>query len=288
MKMKEAEIRTGLDRKNIRYYESEGLLTPERAKNSQYREYSEEDIERLLTIKLLRQLGIPIRDIRGYLEERITLGEIMKLRVSQIDTEVEQLKKAGQMCARLKEQPYLNTKEVEQYLQEIREEETNGSLFQDIRKDWAMYKKELHEQYIYFEPEGTVLTPEEFALETALYAQRNNFSYETVRLDKRYALIRLEGILYQASLTYIPGFRLARLPMIRLVRCTPPEHEISLIKYTFFSILPILLVVAGLFIILYGTTLFPLDPGRRGVLLFTYIVVAILVCVARRNIHFNA
>ena len=28
MKMKEAEARTGLDRKNIRYYESEELLAP--------------------------------------------------------------------------------------------------------------------------------------------------------------------------------------------------------------------------------------------------------------------
>lgn len=28
MKMKEAEIRSGLDRKNIRYYESEELLAP--------------------------------------------------------------------------------------------------------------------------------------------------------------------------------------------------------------------------------------------------------------------
>lgn len=30
MKMKEVEARTGLDRKNIRYYESEELLTPRR------------------------------------------------------------------------------------------------------------------------------------------------------------------------------------------------------------------------------------------------------------------
>ena len=32
MKMKEAEARTGLDRKNIRYYESEELLAPQRGR----------------------------------------------------------------------------------------------------------------------------------------------------------------------------------------------------------------------------------------------------------------
>ena len=59
MKMKEAEARTGLDRKNIRYYESEELLEPGRTEGNRYRDYSEEDIVRLLEIKLFRQLGIP-------------------------------------------------------------------------------------------------------------------------------------------------------------------------------------------------------------------------------------
>ena len=44
MKMKEAEIRSGLDRKNIRYYESEELLAPRRTEGNRYRDYSEEDI----------------------------------------------------------------------------------------------------------------------------------------------------------------------------------------------------------------------------------------------------
>lgn len=39
MKMKEAEIRSGLDRKNIRYYESEELLAPRRTEGNRYRDY---------------------------------------------------------------------------------------------------------------------------------------------------------------------------------------------------------------------------------------------------------
>ena len=43
MTIKEMEARTGLTRANIRFYEAEGLITPERRPNG-YRDYSEEDL----------------------------------------------------------------------------------------------------------------------------------------------------------------------------------------------------------------------------------------------------
>ena len=168
MKMKEAEIRSGLDRKNIRYYESEELLVPRRTEGNRYRDYSEEDIERLLEIRFLRQLGIPIRDIRGLFEGRLTLSELMRMRLDRIDGEMSQLKKLEQMCARLEEQQTLKPLVVEQCLEEISREDGENTWLEDIRKDWKMFQKELHSQYIYFEPEGEILTPEDFARETAL------------------------------------------------------------------------------------------------------------------------
>ena len=56
MTIKDMELQTGLARANIRYYEAEGLIAPERAENG-YREYSQEDAETLLRVKLLRALG---------------------------------------------------------------------------------------------------------------------------------------------------------------------------------------------------------------------------------------
>ena len=62
MKINEVEALVGIPKKNIRFYESEGLLKPERSSNG-YRDYSEEEAEILRRIKLLRKLGVPLEEI---------------------------------------------------------------------------------------------------------------------------------------------------------------------------------------------------------------------------------
>lgn len=64
MRINDLERRTGLDRATIRYYEKEGLITPTRQENG-YRDYSDDDREQLLKIKLLRQLGMSLDRIRN-------------------------------------------------------------------------------------------------------------------------------------------------------------------------------------------------------------------------------
>jgi DNA-binding transcriptional MerR regulator len=72
MKIRTVEELVGITRKNIRFYEEEGLLTVKRADNG-YREYDAEDIERLKQIKFLRRLFVPIEEIRRVLEGSETL-----------------------------------------------------------------------------------------------------------------------------------------------------------------------------------------------------------------------
>ena len=50
MKIKQVEELVGITKKNIRFYESQGLLDVERAENG-YREYHKEDIARKLFLK---------------------------------------------------------------------------------------------------------------------------------------------------------------------------------------------------------------------------------------------
>ena len=64
MNIAEAERRTGLTRANIRFYEKEGLLTPTRGENG-YRDYTEDDVQTLRKIMLLRRLRLSVPDIRA-------------------------------------------------------------------------------------------------------------------------------------------------------------------------------------------------------------------------------
>lgn len=64
MNIKEVETHSGMTRANIRYYEQEGLLCPARQENG-YRDYSQEDLDTLARIRLLRRLGVPLESIRA-------------------------------------------------------------------------------------------------------------------------------------------------------------------------------------------------------------------------------
>ena len=76
MHIKDVEQRTGLSRANIRYYEQEGLVHPARRKNG-YRDYSPDDLETLLRIRLLRRLDVPIEEIRAMQAGKLSLSEAL-------------------------------------------------------------------------------------------------------------------------------------------------------------------------------------------------------------------
>lgn len=61
---------TGVPAKTIRYYEEIGLLPPARRAENGYREYDEEDIERLNFIRRARSLAFALEDIREILAFR--------------------------------------------------------------------------------------------------------------------------------------------------------------------------------------------------------------------------
>jgi DNA-binding transcriptional MerR regulator/uncharacterized glyoxalase superfamily protein PhnB len=64
----QVSARTGLTTRTLRYYEELGLLRPTGRLVSGHRVYANEDLRRLYRISLLRQLGLPLSDIAGELE----------------------------------------------------------------------------------------------------------------------------------------------------------------------------------------------------------------------------
>lgn len=124
MRIQELELKTGLERATIRFYEREGLIVPERAENG-YRSYSEEDAVQLLKIKLLRQLGMSldkIRQLRGG-NENFTLA--MEEQIEALSERIEEQKRARIICRQLQEDGVnYATMNPEYYLKLLREVHT--------------------------------------------------------------------------------------------------------------------------------------------------------------------
>ena len=60
MKINQVELLVGITKKNIRFYEEQGLLSPGRNRENGYRDYNEEDVRTLEQIKLFRKLVINV------------------------------------------------------------------------------------------------------------------------------------------------------------------------------------------------------------------------------------
>ena len=101
MTSKEMEDRSGVPRANIRYYESEGLLHPLRAKNG-YRAYSEADLETLEKIRLLRRLGVGLEDLKALQSGGRTLAEVLDTRLKELEGERSALEQVSRVCGQLR------------------------------------------------------------------------------------------------------------------------------------------------------------------------------------------
>jgi TonB family protein len=98
MKINEVEAAVGVTKKNIRFYEEEGLITPSREPGNGYRSYSQADVERLRRIKLLRKLDVPLAEIREMLEGQKTLAEGMAQQLERLSTRRKDLDEAIGFC----------------------------------------------------------------------------------------------------------------------------------------------------------------------------------------------
>ena len=103
MKINEVEALVGITKKNIRFYEGEGLLTPRRNSENGYRDYGEAEVETLRRIKLLRKLGLPLEEIRQMLSGTHTIGDGMRRHLVTLEREKKNLEESMALCRRLKD-----------------------------------------------------------------------------------------------------------------------------------------------------------------------------------------
>lgn len=99
---KDIEKQFGINRKTLFFYEEEGLLHPERKENG-YREYGDEDVERLKIILLLRRMDVSLVNVKKYLNNEVTVQEILREQSGKMRLKKEEYEKKEQEALYLKE-----------------------------------------------------------------------------------------------------------------------------------------------------------------------------------------
>lgn len=136
MTIKEVEALTGITKANIRFYEKEDLLSPARGSNN-YREYTEEEVERLRKIRMLRIMGFPVAQIKEMIQQPQRSNALMDHRAEQIRREVEELNLVRDLCLEAKKMGW-EWKNLDPDLLEMKLEwkKKGGDIMKNDRIDW--------------------------------------------------------------------------------------------------------------------------------------------------------
>lgn len=141
MQIKHVEELVGITRKNIRFYEEQGLLSPRRADNG-YREYHEEEITRLKQIKILRKLSIPIEDIKRVFDGEYSLDTCLDSHLEELERQKKSLEQIQEISRRLIDRHItLNMLETDECLEELERLEKEGVRFMDLNNTDTHRKK---------------------------------------------------------------------------------------------------------------------------------------------------
>jgi len=135
VKIHEVEALVGVTKKNIRFYEEQGLLSPGRNSENGYRDYGEAEVEALRRIKLMRKLGVPIGEIRQMQTGQRTVGDCMRRHLVTLEREQNNLEQSARLCALLQErQERLEDLDAGSILEEMERLEHAGTTFQDKQR----------------------------------------------------------------------------------------------------------------------------------------------------------
>jgi len=100
MLIRDLEIKSGLDRATIRFYEKEGLIKPERKENG-YRNYTEENLNDLMKIKLLRQLGMSLDRIKSIQQGSADLQGALSEQILILERQIREAQQARLVCLQM-------------------------------------------------------------------------------------------------------------------------------------------------------------------------------------------
>lgn len=208
MNIGEVEQRTGITKKNIRFYEKAGLLDVARNHENKYREYSEEDVQTLEQVKLLRKLGVTLEDIRTLQSGGIGLADCMDKYTLLLKNQMADMKNAVQLCHAIQQNgEELQTLQPGPYLRQMEQMENKGASFANIARDFITKARDSFapRQSFIIEPEEPVMNPRDFTKELANWANKEGKHLVVLR-ESMVPRIELDGQAYMAYLR-MPGMQ---------------------------------------------------------------------------------
>lgn len=197
MNISEIEKMTGLSKQTIRFYEKEGLISPKRNQDNQYREYDENDVRQLKLIYVLRKTGLSVEEISKVLNDEVSMRDAVNARRKEIVEERKEQDKLLDFCDSLK----MQSKEwidVDKYVNIIQQEEKQGNKFATLLEEYKqVYRGEWKKQFSFI-PDQMITTPREFTEELLKYAKLHHEDI-TITKEGMYPEFVLNGVEYSAT-----------------------------------------------------------------------------------------
>ena len=201
MNIKAAEELSGVSRQNIRFYEREGLLNPDRNPENDYREYQQEHIETLKMIRVMRMLDMPLDQIKLVLEGSISPAKAAKEQRQKLKAQQEQLCAAIRFCEEWSAFQTMEAVNVDEMISRMESSENVQGLFQKWVEDYRKVVLTEEKKLFTFIPDQAVTDPREFTEALFAYAEKNSLNL-VITKESMYPEFTIDGIEYTAERVY--------------------------------------------------------------------------------------
>ncbi len=195
----QVEKMTGMSKRNIRFYEAEGLLLPTRNQDNGYRVYDQSDIRRVKVIKLLRMLDMPLDEIRKVLCKEEMLSAAVSNQQAELKQRAKELQAAISFCEQLKNTE-LDALDVDACLCEIAQGGQKG-FFTKWVEDYKCVLRSNKDMDFTFVPELPITSPQEFTAALCAFADKEHIDLVMTK-ESMYPEFLLDGVAYVAERNY--------------------------------------------------------------------------------------
>lgn len=281
MNIKEAENLSGISGQNIRYYEKQGLISPKRNRINSYREYGEEDIRILKTIRMLRMLDMPIEQIRLILKGDLSMGDALDMQKVRLEVQAKKLQSAITFCEQMgKEKRTLKELDIDSCLEQMEKNTARDGYFTRWVEDYKKIAREEAQRVFTFIPDDAVTNPREFTNALLAYAKEKNLNL-VITKEGMYPEFEIDGVEYRAERNYGRAYRVP-VAVIHCEMIHPELYETEMepkrrrwVKILYHS-LPALGFIFLIFLMMGGTgglSLSEFFTTKEGVILLILIVI---------------